>query len=104
ELHNVILAATDSSCLKNRIAEVRAGTEIFVKGETNLELAIRVSLNLQQSNQVGKAVAIKVLAESIDIRVMLHDTNSKYISKHLTTSRQGTEDTRYISVSNKEIL
>ncbi|KAK0244533.1 hypothetical protein EDD85DRAFT_945872 [Armillaria nabsnona] len=102
---DVILAATDGSCHENGTEEARAGAGIFVEGENRLERALRVPSNLQQTNQVGEALAAKVLADSVNTRTMLHnDTDSKYVLKHLTTSLQTMEDAGYIGIPNKKIL
>ncbi|PBK80920.1 hypothetical protein ARMGADRAFT_948936 [Armillaria gallica] len=102
---NIIQAATDGSCINNGTAEARAGAGIFTEGEDGLEIALRILATLQQSNQVGEAVATKELADRVNTRAMLHNaTDSTYVLRHLTTSLQVMEDTGYVEVPNREIL
>ncbi|KAF5344335.1 hypothetical protein D9758_013247 [Tetrapyrgos nigripes] len=110
--------ATDGSCTDNGRKNARAGAGVFFGENDDRNQSIRlpghlykktgahiIQLPLEQSNQTGEVVAVKVAAEIAPLREDLTiETDSKYAQIQLTSKARENEDNGYIGVKNRELL
>lgn len=92
-----VTVATDGSCEQNGEADARAGAGVFWATNDGRNRAIRVPEELEQTNQVGEAVATLLASTALDERTpLMQETDSKTVLHALTRNRAKQERTGYI--------
>ncbi|KAK1216048.1 hypothetical protein PQX77_021325 [Marasmius sp. AFHP31] len=98
-------AATDGSCINNGFDNARAGAGVYFRENDPKNKSVRLPKDLEQTNQTGELIAIKLAVESADPDEELWiETDSKYAIGCITQNRGKNEDEGYIETNHASII
>ncbi|KAF5381553.1 hypothetical protein D9615_005523 [Tricholomella constricta] len=96
---------TDGSCIANGDENARAGSGLWYGENDQRNLAIKLPLDMEQSNNSGEAAAILIAARNAPPNATLHIfSDSKIVIEGLTKNLNTWEDKGWIGISNRTIL
>ncbi|TFK85083.1 ribonuclease H-like protein [Polyporus arcularius HHB13444] len=96
--------ATDGSCIQNGESRARAGAGVYYENDHRRNLSIRLSDELEQSNQTAEIVATLLATTTAESRTRITiETDSRTTMDSLTKWRQRHEDTGYIAQKNADL-
>ncbi|KAF5375513.1 hypothetical protein D9615_009166 [Tricholomella constricta] len=103
--HEELHIYTDGSCQANGGSNARAGSGIWYGVNDDRNRAIRIPLDIEQSNNTGEAIAILVAVQTAPPNVTIHiHSDSKIVIDGLTKNLVAWENKGWIGIANSNIL